>query len=46
MSAKRTYEEVVSGSENTPDDNQKLMIAYQQESEEDALKKAFQLSKV
>ncbi|PFX15316.1 hypothetical protein AWC38_SpisGene20463 [Stylophora pistillata] len=45
MSAKRTYAEVVLGAENTPDDNQTWMIAYQQESEEDALKKAIQLSK-
>ena len=46
MSAKRTYAEVVSEGENTPNDNQTWMIAYQQESEEDALKKAIQLSKV
>ena len=31
-SAKRTYAEVVSGVENTPDDGQSWMRAYQQES--------------
>ena len=46
MSAKRTYAEVVSGDDHTPDDGQSWMRAYQQESEEDALKKAIQLSKV
>ncbi|PFX19115.1 hypothetical protein AWC38_SpisGene16499 [Stylophora pistillata] len=43
--SQRTYAEVVSGAENTPDDNQTWMTAYQQESEEDTLKKAIQLSK-
>ena len=46
MSAKRTYAEVVSGVENTPDDDQSWMRAYQRESEEDALKKAIKLRKV
>lgn len=46
MSAKRTYAKVVSGDENTPDDGYSWMQAYQQESEEDALKKAIKLSKV
>ena len=36
MLAKRTYAEVVSGDEHTPDDGQSWMRAYQQESEEDA----------
>ena len=43
MSAKRIYAEVVSGIENTPDDDQSRMRAYQQESEEDALKKSHQI---
>ena len=42
-SAKRIYAEVVSGIENTPDDDQSRMRAYQQESEEDALKKSHQI---
>ena len=46
ISAKRSYAEVVSGDEHTPDDGQSWMRAYQQESEEDALKKALQFSKV
>ena len=46
MSAKRTYAEVVSGFENTPDDDQSWMRAYQQERGEDALKKAIKLRKV
>ena len=46
MSAKRTYAEVVSGVENTPDDDQGWMRAYQRESEEDAMKKAIKLWKV
>ena len=43
MSAKRIYAEVVPGIENTPDDDQSRMRAYQQESEEDALKKSHQI---
>ena len=46
MSAKRTYAEVVSRFENTPDDDQSWMRAYQQERGEDALKKAIKLSKI
>ena len=46
MSAKRTYAEVVSGDEQTPVDGQSWKRAYQQENEEEALKKAIQLSKV
>lgn len=46
MSAKRTYAEVVSGIENTPDYDQSWMQAYQKEREEDALLKAMELSKV
>lgn len=40
MSAKRTYAGVLSGDQNAPDDSQTWMRAYQQDSEEDALKKA------
>ena len=46
MSARRTYAEVVVGDEKTPDDGYTWMRAYQQESEDDALKKAIKLSKV
>ena len=46
MSAKRTYAEVVSGVEYSPDDGQRWMRAYQQENEEEALKKAIQFGKV
>ena len=46
MSAKRTYAEVVSGFENTPDDDQSWMRAYQQERGEDALKKGIKLRKI
>ena len=46
MSAKRTYAEVVSGVENTPDDDQSWMQAYQQERGKDALKKAIKLREV
>ena len=46
MSAKRTYPEVVSGDEYSPDDGQRWMRAYQQENAEEALRKAIQLSKV
>ena len=46
MSAKRTYAEVVSGIEYSPDDGQRWMRAYQQENEEEAPKKAIQFSKV
>ena len=41
MSAKRTYAEVVSGIDNTPDYGQRWMQAYQKESEEDALLRVF-----
>ena len=46
MSAKRTYAEVVSGIENSPDYGQSWMQAYQKESEEDSRLKAIELSKV
>ena len=46
MSAKRTYAEVVSGVEYSPDNGQRWMRAYQQENEEEALKKAIQFSNV
>ena len=46
MSAKRTYAEVVSGIENTPDYGQSWMQAYQRESNEDGLLKAIEVSKV
>ena len=41
MLAKRTYAEVVSGIDNTPDYGQSWMQAYQKESEEDALLRVF-----
>ena len=46
MSAKKTYAEVLSGIENAPDYGQSWMRAYQKESEEEALSKAIELSKV
>ena len=41
MLAKRTYAEVVSGIDNTPDYGQSWMQTYQKESEEDALLRVF-----
>ena len=46
MSPKRTYAEVISGVEYSPDDGQRWMRAYQQENKEEALKKAIQFGKV